>query len=135
MPGSQGRARPVTDATAATLSPGCLDGGHGSVLTSRMRYSPIRLPVGNWAGRSLLVPPQHADGHRPEDAILLAVDQRLGEGATLRVAPELSDPVGPLESGSIRTWRSSAANSPFGPVRRALLPSRAARTRPRASAP
>jgi hypothetical protein len=25
------------------------------------------------------VPPQHADGHRPEDAILLAVDQELGE--------------------------------------------------------
>ena len=30
---------------------------------------------------------------------LLAVDQQLGEGATLRVAPELSDPVGSLEVG------------------------------------
>jgi hypothetical protein len=29
----------------------------------------------------------------------LAVDQKLGEGATLRVAPELSDPVGSLEVG------------------------------------
>ena len=31
--------------------------------------------------------------------ILLAVDQQLGEGATLRVAPELADPVGSLEVG------------------------------------
>ena len=29
--------------------------------------------------------------------VLLAVDQELGEGATLRIAPELSDAVGPLE--------------------------------------
>jgi hypothetical protein len=42
-------------------------------------------------------PPEHPDEHRPEDSILLAVDQRLSEGATLRVAPELSDSVGPLE--------------------------------------
>jgi hypothetical protein len=40
---------------------------------------------------------QHADKHRPERPILLAVDQQLGEGATLRVAPELADPVGPFE--------------------------------------
>jgi hypothetical protein len=32
-----------------------------------------------------------------EGPVLLAVDQQLGEGATLRVAPELSDPVGSLE--------------------------------------
>ena len=31
--------------------------------------------------------------------VLLAVDQQLGEGATLRVAPELADPVGPIEVG------------------------------------
>ena len=43
--------------------------------------------------------PQHAYEHRPERPILLAVDQQLGEGATLRVAPELSDPVGLLEVG------------------------------------
>ena len=43
--------------------------------------------------------PQHADEHRPERPILLAVDQKLGESATLRVAPELSDRVGSLEVG------------------------------------
>jgi hypothetical protein len=37
--------------------------------------------------------------HRAEPSVLLAVDQQLGEGATLRVAPELSDPVGSLEVG------------------------------------
>ena len=36
---------------------------------------------------------------RTQRPILLAVDQQLGEGAALRVAPELSDPVGPLEVG------------------------------------
>ena len=41
--------------------------------------------------------PQHPDEHRLERLILLAVDQQLGEGAALRVAPELSDPVCPLE--------------------------------------
>jgi hypothetical protein len=42
---------------------------------------------------------QHPNQHRPEHPILLAVDQELGEGATLRKAPELSDSVGPLEVG------------------------------------
>jgi hypothetical protein len=37
--------------------------------------------------------------HRPENPVLLAVDQQLGEGAALGVAPELADPVGPLEVG------------------------------------
>jgi hypothetical protein len=41
--------------------------------------------------------PQHPDEHRPEYPVLLAVDQQLGEGAAFRVAPELSDPVGPVE--------------------------------------
>jgi hypothetical protein len=36
--------------------------------------------------------PQHPDQHRPERPVLLAVDQQLGEGATLSVAPECSDP-------------------------------------------
>jgi hypothetical protein len=40
---------------------------------------------------------QHSDEHRPQRPVLLAVDQQLGEGAALRVAPELADPVGPLE--------------------------------------
>jgi hypothetical protein len=52
--------------------------------------------------------PQHSDQHRSEHPVLLAVDQKLGEGATLRVTPELSDPVSPIEVGSMRTWSSSA---------------------------
>ena len=53
--------------------------------------------------------PQHPDKHRPQRPVLLAVDQELGEGAALRVAPELSDPVGALEVGSIRTGGSLKA--------------------------
>ena len=51
--------------------------------------------------------PQHADKHSAEHPILLAVDQELGEGATLRVAPELSYPVGPLEVGEHEDMESS----------------------------
>ena len=43
--------------------------------------------------------PQQSDQHRPKRPVLLAVDQQFGEGATLQVAPELSDPVGSLEVG------------------------------------
>ena len=43
--------------------------------------------------------PQHPDEHRPKRPVLLAVDQQLGEGPALRVAPELGYPVGPLEVG------------------------------------
>ena len=43
--------------------------------------------------------PQHPDEHRPKRPVLLAVDQQLGEGAALWVAPELADPVGALEVG------------------------------------
>jgi hypothetical protein len=46
-----------------------------------------------------LVLAQHPDQHRPKGPVLLAVDQQLSEGAALRVAPELSDPVGSLEAG------------------------------------
>jgi hypothetical protein len=35
----------------------------------------------------------------PERPVLLAVDQQLGEGAALRVAPVLPDPVGSVEVG------------------------------------
>jgi len=42
---------------------------------------------------------QHPHKHRPERPVLLAVDEELGEGATLRLAPELSDPVGSLKEG------------------------------------
>ena len=43
--------------------------------------------------------PQHVDEHGPKGPILLAVDQELGEGAAPRIAPELADPLGPLEVG------------------------------------
>jgi hypothetical protein len=59
-------------------------------------------PVGRGAGdsdRGSGCSRQHADEHRPERPILLAVDQQLGEGAALWVTPELSDPVGSLEVG------------------------------------
>jgi hypothetical protein len=42
---------------------------------------------------------QHADQDRPEGPVLLAVDHQLGEGAALRAAPELADPLGPFEVG------------------------------------
>jgi hypothetical protein len=50
-------------------------------------------------GRLALGLRQHPGEHRSERPILLAVDQQLGEGAALRVAPELADPPGPLEVG------------------------------------
>ena len=50
-------------------------------------------------GGTLAPLPEHPDQHRPEGPILLAVDQQVGEGATLRVAPELADPVGAVEVG------------------------------------
>jgi hypothetical protein len=43
--------------------------------------------------------PQHPDEHRSERPVLLAVDQEFGEGASLRVPPELADPIGALEVG------------------------------------
>ena len=43
--------------------------------------------------------PQQADEQCPMRPVLLAVDQELGEGATLRVSLELSNSVGPLEVG------------------------------------
>jgi hypothetical protein len=42
-------------------------------------------------------PPAASRPAQPKDSILLAVDQQFGEGATFRVAPELSDPVGAVE--------------------------------------
>jgi len=41
--------------------------------------------------------PQHPDEYRPERPVLLAVDQQLGEGAALRVTPELADSIGAVE--------------------------------------
>ncbi len=42
-------------------------------------------------------PSGSTDHPRPERPVLLAVDQQFGEGAALRVAPDLTDPVGSLE--------------------------------------
>ena len=55
--------------------------------------------------------PQHPDEHRPQRPVLLAVDQQLGEGAALRVAPELADPVGPLEVGEHQDVEQFGAGS------------------------
>jgi hypothetical protein len=41
--------------------------------------------------------------------VLLTVDQEFGESATLRVAPELSDPVGPVEVGQHQDVEQLAA--------------------------
>jgi len=43
--------------------------------------------------------PQHPDEYRPEDAILLAVEQQSPRWRDSPGSPELSDPVGPLEVG------------------------------------
>jgi hypothetical protein len=53
--------------------------------------------------------PQHPAEHRPERRVLLAVAQQFGEGAALRITPELADPVGSLEVGKHQTWSSSGA--------------------------
>jgi hypothetical protein len=47
--------------------------------------------------RSSTVFSKHADEHRPQRPVLLAVDQEFGERARLRVPLELTDPVGSLE--------------------------------------
>jgi hypothetical protein len=67
---------------------------------------------------------QRPEGDSPKRPILLAVDQQLGEGAALGVAPELSDRIGPVEVGSMRTWSSSA---------RGATPSASRRSRSRRS--
>jgi hypothetical protein len=56
-------------------------------------------------------PRRHADKHRSERTILLAVDQELGEGPALRVAPELADPVGLLEVGEHEDVKQLGAGS------------------------
>jgi catechol 2,3-dioxygenase-like lactoylglutathione lyase family enzyme len=54
---------------------------------------------------------QHADEHRPEDPVLFAVDQKLCEDAALRVALELSDPVGPVDVGKHQDVEELGAGS------------------------
>ena len=51
------------------------------------------------------------DEHRPQRSIPLAFDQQLGEGAALRVAAELSDPVGSLEVGEHQDVEQLGAGS------------------------
>lgn len=52
-----------------------------------MAYQTAGLPRGAARRRRLAVSlPRHADEHRPERPVLVAVDQQLGEGAGLRVA-------------------------------------------------
>jgi hypothetical protein len=58
--------------------------------------------------------PQHANHHRPECPILLAVDQDFAEGPGLRVRPIGADRVGSVEVGEQRTWSSSARGA--GPM-------------------
>jgi hypothetical protein len=55
--------------------------------------------------------PQHADQHRPEAPILLAVDQELGERPRLRVPPELAEAVGALEVGEHQDVEQLGAGS------------------------
>jgi len=62
--------------------------------------------------------PQHPDQHRPKDPVLLAVDQELGEGAALRVAPELADPVGSVEVGEHQDVAQLGAGRAFVIVER-----------------
>ena len=57
----------------------------------------VAVPIAMPSPLSPLVLSQHPDEHSPPRPILLAVDQQLGEGAGLRIAPELADPVGSLE--------------------------------------
>ena len=79
----------------------------GTRLRNRERLRIARL-------LSALVLTQHADQHRPKRPILLAVDQELGEGAALRIAPEPADPVGPLEV--CRLPRASRSRRPLRSV-------------------
>ena len=77
-------------------------GAQAASLTGRLTLDPkradLRLPLSG-SYRSATGFSQHPDQHRSQRPVLLAVDQELGEGAALRVAPELADPVGSLEVG------------------------------------
>jgi hypothetical protein len=63
----------------------------------------VREPRRRWPfrrTRGLRVPlhlPEQPEDDRPRRLVLLQVDQELGECAALWVAPELSDPVDPVE--------------------------------------
>jgi hypothetical protein len=59
----------------------------------------------------LIALPQHPDQHRPERSVLLAVDQEPGEGARLRVPPELADPFGTFKVGEHQDVEQLGAGS------------------------
>jgi len=69
--------------------------------------------------------PQHPDAHRPERPVFLAIDEQLGEGAALRVAPELSNP-GRLARSRGASGRGAVRRGGAGP--RALRRSRIRRS-------
>jgi hypothetical protein len=70
---------------------------------------PKATPLATFPGRCLpLGLPQHTDEHRRKRPIPLAIDEELGEGAALWMAPELTDPLARSKSGTMRTWGSSA---------------------------
>ena len=59
---------------------------------------------------------QHADEHRPQRSVLLTVDQQLGEGSALRVAPELADPIDALGVGEHQDVEQLGAGSRLPPT-------------------
>jgi hypothetical protein len=80
-------------------------------------HSPYKLGIQSLGERCVELPasplavalPHHPDEHRPERPILLAVDQELGEGATLRGSPRTRRSArARSKSGSMRTWSNSA---------------------------
>jgi hypothetical protein len=83
---------------------------HDRSIGRRTRPVKPLAPVACLSG-SVIALPQHPDQHRPERPVLLAVDQQLGEGAALRIAPELSDPVGSLEVGEHQDVEELGAGS------------------------
>jgi hypothetical protein len=78
---------------------------------ARVAYAKYLEPGIRSRSRLPLRLPQHPDEHRPEGPILLAVDRQLREGSALQVAPELADPVGPLEVGEHQDVEEFGAGS------------------------
>ena len=100
-------------------SPGGTSPGSPCGASSRCAQWPVETPQPK---EQLAVSlPQHPDEHRPQHPILLAVDQQLGEGAALRVAPELADPVGSLEVGEHQDVEQLGAGEPGRGRRGALV--------------
>jgi hypothetical protein len=79
-----------TCSTYSTIGLGSASTGCQTIPPASRRSGGGRLPSISWAA-------QHPDQHRPKHPVLLAVDRQFGEGPALRVAPELTDPLGALE--------------------------------------